>query len=123
MGGVICRMMAAGSAFRVLSGQSDISTQNLEPLTDEILMASVKECLGAHATEKGVIDDIELRHMTSRTSSAIRQGRLVDITLERFVEMCSQSEKLSWEQVVDYFDRDHKRGLLEYIFDDTSAYR
>mmetsp|Transcript_129928 Transcript_129928/g.277437 ORF Transcript_129928/g.277437 Transcript_129928/m.277437 type:complete len:576 (+) Transcript_129928:93-1820(+) len=120
--GIICRMMGAASNFRVLSGQSHTASQDLQPMSNADIDNRVKECLGSHYTE-GALDDHEIDIITSTTARVLRHQKAGEINLESFVDVAMRNETMSVEEVVNFFDKDRRRGILEVIFDDSRKIR
>lgn len=117
--GVVCRMMAAASAFRVMSRQADVPPGDVGPMAFDDVLACVAACFDDLRGK--LLDDAELDNLANTIVHRLQKEGSEVITLQSYVDACAGCENMDLETVAHIFDADRKRTVIEKVFDDSGA--
>lgn len=124
LAGVALRMFTAESSFRALTDQLDKKTgdentdDELDPMTVEVFKTYMTEILRAD-TKNNVLDEEEIDLLVQSAMNAVDVDRDGQVLLGDFIHAVTSRENINIRELVQLFNIDRKRGIMEKVFDDS----
>mmetsp|Transcript_29893 Transcript_29893/g.86920 ORF Transcript_29893/g.86920 Transcript_29893/m.86920 type:complete len:566 (-) Transcript_29893:242-1939(-) len=119
--GVAARIVSSVAVFQVLHGSGDdaLEKQGLTPdqIRDRLRAAFSKEM------ESGVLSEDEFKVLADAAIRDLDASKCSKVSLSDFLAATASQESVEPKDMVSFFDRDRKRGLLEIAFTDSRLQR